>query len=95
MFRLCPRTINWGKMSWDAYEPQIMYKGFWYDLARTSLSDDIRTGDGYDLKTMGEKLKKLTQDDVDKARKFWIDKARYGARIADPYFHVIDSWSDG
>lgn len=59
----------------------IQYKGEWLLLGRTDLKDDVETG--RDAKGM------------DAPVEYFRKCIRYGARIRDGRFCVIDAWSDG
>lgn len=62
---------------------QVAYQGEWLGLCRTDLKDDVCTGGASNVTDAAAEVER------------YITKIRYGARIRDFSFAVIDSYSDG
>lgn len=68
---------------------EILYRGHWWELARTDLADDVCTGGGDDY---GKGADQIVRD--------YAARARFGARLKHypggrRVFAVVDSLSDG
>jgi len=68
---------------------QIKYKGEWWDLGRTDLTDDVATGCSFHSH--------VDMSNLDSVRNYYAERVRYGVRLReDPkLFSCVDSWSDG
>jgi len=85
------RPSMWGTSPMVEYQLCIMFRGEWFELARTDLFDDVCTGgDAYKVKT-----------DAREELKRWRKKVGFGARIKRyphrplPLLAIVDALSDG
>lgn len=62
---------------------EVLYRGKWLTLCRTDLADDVRTW-----------ISRPVKDSQEVVREY-RDRIRYGARVDDQRFAVVDATSDG